>query len=120
MTAFLTMKNSGASPSTRERAEAASPMTDTQRAALSALIHSPAQIRNSRWARRDHAGDIVWAAVLVLLLGLSVDSLLEGLRFVRSADALQTMAAARPHVDAVVAQRLAAPDQSSGVVRRTM
>ncbi len=92
----------------------------SQRAALSALIHSPAQIRKSRWARRDHAGDFVWVAVLVLLLGLSVDSLLEGLRFVRSADTLQTMAATRPHVDEVVAQRRAAPDQSSGIVRRTM
>ena len=109
-------------------------MTDTQRAALSALIHSPAKTRKSRWARRDYAGDVVWAGVLVLLLGLSVDSLLEGLRFLHTADTLQTMAATRPHVDEVIAQRLAAPDQpsrpatrsmqlsrqSSGVVRRTM
>jgi hypothetical protein len=93
----------------------ASTMTDAQRAALSALIHSPAERRASRWARRDHVGDVAWAAVLVLLLGLSVDSLFEGLRFVRSADALQTIAATRAHVD-----ELAARAQSSGVVSRTM
>ena len=90
-------------------------MTHAQRAALSALIHSPAKRRTSRWERRDRMGDVVWALVLVLLLGLSVDSLFEGLRFVRTADALQTIAAAWPHVD-----ELAARGQSSGVVRRTM
>ena len=76
-------------------------MTHAQRAALSALIHSPATRRTSRWKRRDRVGDVVWALALALLLGLSVDSLFEGLRFVRTADALQT-------------------SQSSGVVSRTM
>ncbi|MGE5668045.1 MAG: hypothetical protein ACM338_07610 [Betaproteobacteria bacterium] len=76
-------------------------MTGTQRAALAALIHPPATRRTSRWERHDRVGDIVWALVLALLLGLSADSMLEGLRFVRTADALQT-------------------SQSSGVVSRTM
>jgi hypothetical protein len=95
--------------------DGASTMTDAQRAALAALIHSPGHKRTSRWTRRDHVGDVAWAAVLVLLLGLSVDSLFEGLRFVRSADALQTIAATPAHVD-----ELAARAQSSGVASRTM
>lgn len=90
-------------------------MTGTQRAALAALIHSPAHKRTSRWERRDRTSDVVWALVLLLLLGLSADSLFAGLRFVRSTDALQTIAAPRAHVD-----ELAAPAQSSGVVSRTM
>ena len=118
-------------------------MTRAQRAALAALIHSPAEKRTSRWTRRDHVGDVAWAAVLVLLLGLSVESLFEGLRFVQTADALQTMGAMRPHAaervarapsstarDAAAtrpaaltpagAQELAQRRQSSGVVSRTM
>ena len=93
----------------------ASPMTDAQRAALSALIHSPARRRVSRWERRERASDVVWALVLVLLLALSDDSLLEGLRLVRSADASGTVVATSPHGDA-----RAVRSQSSGVVRRTM
>ncbi|MGA8033520.1 MAG: hypothetical protein WCB48_14115, partial [Casimicrobiaceae bacterium] len=79
-------------------------------------------------------GDIAWAAVLVLLLGLSVDSLFEGLRFVRTADALQATAPTGPHVAELAALKAAAggqvseaagrslqpPGQSSGVVSRTM
>ena len=92
-----------------------SSMTDAQRAALSALIHPPVPRRVSRWERRERASDVVWALVLVLLLALSTDSLFEGLRFVRSADASQTLAAAVQHLDG-----RAARGQSSGVVRRTM
>jgi hypothetical protein len=118
-------------------------MTGTQRAALAALIHPPATRRTSRWERRDRVGDVAWALVLALLLGLSVDSMFEGLRFVRTADALQTMAAMRPHAAERVAQapssaernaaaappaaltragaqELAKRRQSSGVVSRTM
>ncbi|HSQ82627.1 MAG TPA: hypothetical protein VLU54_16090, partial [Casimicrobiaceae bacterium] len=95
--------------------EDATAMTHAQRAALSAMIHSPATRRTSRWKRRDRVGDVVWALVLALLLGLSVDSLFEGLRFVHSADALRTLAASWPHVD-----ELATRGQSSGVFRRTM
>lgn len=90
-------------------------MTDAQRAALSALIRPSGPRRASRWERRDRASDVVWALVLVMLLGLSVDSLLEGLRFLRSADASQSLAATAPHVDGPAAR-----GQSSGVVRRTM
>jgi hypothetical protein len=123
-----------AGTTTASDAQDAPAMTVTQRAALAALIHSPAETRTSRWLRRDHVGDVAWAAVLVLLLGLSVDSLFEGLRFVRTADALQTTAATRPPVDEPVAleaaargrspgtarRRLQTPGQSSGVVSRTM
>jgi hypothetical protein len=107
LAAAVTSDNGGAATpaSTESDGHDATRMTGTQRGALAALIHSPAEIRASRWTRRDHVGDVAWAVVLVLLLGLSVDSLLEGLRFVRTADALQATLQA---------------SQSSGVVSRTM
>ncbi len=130
----LAANEAAARTTTAGDGEDAPAMTGTQRAALSALIHSPARRRTSRWERRDHVGDIAWAAVLVLLLGLSVDSLFEGLRFVRTADALQATAPTGPHVAELAALKAAAggqvseaagrslqpPGQSSGVVSRTM
>ena len=147
MTVSLTMIDRGSPAATRATTaidqEAASPMTDAQHAALAALVRPPAARRQSRWERRDATSDIAWAGVLVLMLGLSLHVLAEGLRFVREADTLQAIAATRPHVEARIAQSpttapttapiaraaaiagataqgLAEGRQSSGVVRRTM
>ena len=147
MAVSLTMIDGGSPAAARATAaiddEAASPMTDAQRAALAALVRPPAARRQSRWERRDATGDVAWAGVLVLMLGLSLHVLVEGLRFVREADTLHAIAATHPHVDARIAQSpttapattriaraaagagataqgLAEGRQSSGVVRRTM
>lgn len=147
MAVSLTISNRGSSPTVRASGaideEAASPMTDAQHAALAALVRSPAAARPSRWKRRDATGDVAWAGVLVLMLGLSLHVLVEGLRFVREADTLQAIAAAHPHVATRIAQSpstapaatpsaraaavpratagaLAEERQSSGAVRRTM
>jgi hypothetical protein len=95
-------------------------MAPAQCAALSALIHSPATLRTSVWKRPDRSGDVAWAAVLALFFGLSVLALSDGLRFVRSADTLQALAAARAPVGAPGAQGLAERRQPSAVTRRTM
>ena len=95
-------------------------MTPVQRAALSALIHSPATLRTSVWKRPGRSGDIAWAAVLTLFFGLSVLALSDGLRFVRSADTLQALAAARAPVVAPGVQGLAERRQPSAVTRRTI
>ncbi|MHB8495998.1 MAG: hypothetical protein ACYDDG_15780 [Casimicrobiaceae bacterium] len=147
MAVSLTMSGRGSPAAARATPaideEAASPMTDAQRAALAALVRPPAARRQSRWERRDATGDVAWAGVLALMLGLSLHVLVEGLRFVREADTLQAIAATRPHFDARIAQSpttapattpiaseatvagataqgLAERRQSSGVVSRTM
>ncbi|HEV2220207.1 MAG TPA: hypothetical protein VGV08_06590 [Casimicrobiaceae bacterium] len=147
MTAYLTISDRGTPaalrPATAIDEEGVSPMTEAQRAALVALVRPQTARRLTRWERRDHAGDVVWAGTLALMLGLSLHVLADGLRFVREADALQANIAARAHVDAQVAQSPSTPPasppvadaaavarapaeglaegrQSSGVVRRTM
>ncbi|MBU6485818.1 MAG: hypothetical protein KGR23_13595, partial [Betaproteobacteria bacterium] len=96
--------------------EAASPMTDAQRAALAALVRPQAATRPSRWKRRDATGDVAWAGVLALMLGLSLHVLVEGLRFVREADTLQAIIAARARVDAQMAQSPSTAPAAPGVV----
>lgn len=96
------------------------PMTPAQCAALSALIHSPTTLRKPEWKRPGRGGDVAWAAVLALFFGLSVLALSDGLRFVRSADTLQALAAAHTPVGARGAQGLAERRQPSAVTSRTM
>lgn len=103
---------------TSDRVEA--PMTPAQCTALSALVHSPTTLRESEWKRPGRSGDVAWVAVLALFFGLSVLALSDGLRFVRSADALQALAAARAPVGARGAQGLAERRQPSAVTSRTM
>ncbi len=95
-------------------------MTPAQCAALSALTHSPATLRKLEWKRPGRSGDVAWAAVLALFFGLSALALSDGMRFVRSADTLHALAAARTPVGARGAQGLAERRQPSAVTSRTM
>lgn len=91
-----------------------SPMTAAQRAALHELVHRPATLRASPWARPARAGDVVWAAVLALLLAACVVSPLEDLGYLPANDPAAASVAARPHVDERVAY---APVAGAGVIR---
>jgi hypothetical protein len=72
--------------------------------------------------------DYVWFAVLALAFLLGSRALFEGIRFVHTADALQIIRQAEPHVDVTVTRlptaandiRLSTPGHSSEAVSRTM
>ena len=109
-------------------------MNNPQRKALSELVHGPGGPRKPRRERdcdsgRDrHRLDFVWLAVLALMFLLGSRALIEGIRFVHTADALQIIRMAEPHVDVIVERVpsaeeptfLSAPSQSSAAVKRTM
>jgi len=109
-------------------------MNHAQRDALAGLVHGPggphkASIESpsaSKWDRRGM--DYVWFAVLALAFLLGSRALFEGIRFVHTADALQIIRQAQPHVDVTVTRlppvlddtRLSKPNHSSEALRRTM
>jgi hypothetical protein len=109
-------------------------MTHAQHNALAGLIHSTGGPRKSSVeskpvSERDGRGmDYVWFAVLALLFLLGSRALVEGIRFVHTADALQIIRHADPHVDVTVTRlptakndaRSATPTHSSEAESRTM
>jgi len=109
-------------------------MNGRQRKALSELVHGtggphkPRHERDSTFGRDRHPLDLVWFAVLALMFLLGSRALFEGIRFVHTADALQIIRMAEPHVDVTIERLppadqpvfLSAPSQSSPAVKRTM
>jgi hypothetical protein len=109
-------------------------MNHAQRDALAGLVHGPGGSRKPSAeppsaSKRDHRGmDYVWFAVLALAFLLGSRALFEGIRFVHSADALQIIRQAQPHVDVTVTRlppvlddtRLSKPNHSSEALSRTM
>ncbi len=109
-------------------------MNHAQRDALTDLIHGPGGPRKESFespsrSNRDRRGtDYVWFAVLALAFLLGSRALFEGIRFVHTADALQIIRHAQPHVDVTVTRlptvaddtRLSKPNHSSEAVSRTM
>src|SRR5207237_10209455 len=109
-------------------------MNHAQRDALTDLVHGPGGPHSRGFesrpaSRRDRSGvDYVWFAVLALAFLLGSRALVEGIRFVHTADALQIIRMAEPHVDVIVERVpsadeptfLSAPSQSSAAVKRTM
>ena len=109
-------------------------MDHTQRDALAGLVHGPGGSRKpstespSAFNRDGRGLDYVWFAVLALSFLLGSRALFEGIRFVHSADALQIIQRAQPHVDVTVTRlppasdeaRLSKPNHSSEALSRTM
>lgn len=102
-------------------------MTGKQRAALSELVHGPSGPRKADSPRLRPTFDFIWFAVLALAFVLGGRALLEGVRFVHTADELRAIKVAEPHVDMTItrlpsteALRAAAPAHSSATVSRTM
>lgn len=109
-------------------------MSHGQRDALAGLIHGPdgpgkARFESPSASKRDRRGmDYVWFAVLALAFLLGSRALFEGIRFVHTADALQIIRHAEPHVDVTVTRlptttndmQLSKPGHSSEAVSRTM
>ena len=109
-------------------------MNHAQRDALTNLIHGPGEPRTSGFeprpaSKRDHRGmDYVWFAVLALAFLLGSRALFEGIRFIHTADALQVIRNAEPHVDVTITRlppaaddtRLSKPNHSSEALNRTM
>ena len=109
-------------------------MNHAQRDALADLVHGPggprkASIESPMAFKRDRRGmDYIWFAVLALAFLLGSRALFEGIRFVHTADALQIIQHAQPHVDVTVTRlptapndtRLSEPNHSSAALSRTM
>jgi hypothetical protein len=109
-------------------------MNHAQRDALAGLVHGPGGSRKPNAespsaSKRDRRGmDYVWFAVLALAFLLGSRALFEGIRFVHSADALQIIQHAQPHVDVTATRlppvlddtRLSKPNHSSDALSRTM
>jgi hypothetical protein len=109
-------------------------MNHAQRDALAGLVHGPGgsrkpSIESASASKRDRRGlDYVWFAVLALAFLLGSRALFEGIRFVHTADALQIIRNAQPHVDVTVSRlppvlddaRLSKPNHSSEALSRTM
>ena len=108
-------------------------MNHAQRDALTDLVHGPGGPRKSGFeslsaSRRDRGMDCIWFAVLALAFLLGSRALFEGIRFVHTADALQIIRHAQPHVDVTVTRlptvaddtRLSKPNHSSEALSRTM
>jgi hypothetical protein len=109
-------------------------MNHGQRDALAGLVHGPdgpgkAGFESASAAKRDRRGmDYVWVAVLALAFLLGSRALFEGIRFVHTADALQIIQRAQPHVDVTITRlppalddtRLSKPNHSSEALSRTM
>ena len=109
-------------------------MSHGQRDALAGLVHGPdgpgrASCESPSAAKRDRRGiDYIWFAVLALAFLLGSRALFEGIRFVHTADALQVIRHAEPHVDVTVTRlpttaddmRLSKPGHSSEALNRTM
>jgi len=109
-------------------------MSHGQRDALAGLVHGPdgpgkAGFESRSAAKRDRRGmDYVWFAVLALAFLLGSRALFEGIRFVHTADALQIIRHAEPHVDVTVTRLptttddrgLSKPGHSSDTLSRTM
>jgi hypothetical protein len=109
-------------------------LNHAQRDALADLVHGPGgsrklRIESASGSKRDRRGlDYVWFAVLALAFLLGSRALFEGIRFVHTADALQIIQHAQPHVDVTVTRlppvpddtRLSKPNHSSEALSRTM
>ena len=109
-------------------------MNHAQRDALTDLVHGPGGPHSRGFesrpaSRRDRSGvDYVWFAVLALAFLLGSRALVEGIRFVHTADALQIIRNAEPHVDVTITRlpavaddtRLSKPNHSSEALSRTM
>ena len=109
-------------------------MNHAQRDALAGLVHGPdgpgkASFESPSPAKRDRRGmDYFWFAILALAFLLGSRALFEGIRFVHTADALQVIRHAEPHVDVTVTRlpttaddmRLSKPGHSSEALNRTM
>jgi hypothetical protein len=109
-------------------------MNHVQRDALAGLVHGPdgpgkASLESPSASKRDRRGmDYVWFAVLALAFLLGSRALFEGIRFVHTADALQIIRHAEPHVDVTVTRlptttndmQLSKPSHSSEALSRTM
>ena len=109
-------------------------MNHAQRDALAGLVHGPdgpgkASFESPSPAKRDRRGmDYFWFAILALAFLLGSRALFEGIRFVHTADALQIIRHAEPHVDVTVTRLptttdnmgLSKPGHSSDTLSRTM
>ncbi|TMH66973.1 MAG: hypothetical protein E6H48_10020 [Betaproteobacteria bacterium] len=109
-------------------------MNHRQRDALAGLVHGPdgpgkASFESPPASKRDRRGtDYIWFAVLALAFLLGSRALFEGIRFVHTADALQIIRHAEPHVDVTVTRLptttdnrgLSKPGHSSDTLSRTM
>jgi hypothetical protein len=109
-------------------------MNHAQRDALTNLVHGPggprkASFESSSASQRDRRGtDIFWLAVLALAFLLGSRALFEGIRFIHTADALQIIRNAEPHVDVTITRlptvaddtHLSKPNHSSAAPSRTM
>jgi hypothetical protein len=107
-------------------------MNHAQRDALAGLVHGPdgpgkTSVEPPSAPKRDRRGmDYVWFAVLALAFLLGSRALFEGIRFVHTADALQIIRHAEPHVDVTVTRlptttdELSKPNHSSEALSRTM
>ena len=106
-----------------------------QRDALAGLVHGPNEPGKGSFepprsaSKHDRRGmDYVWFAVLALAFLLGSRALFEGIRFVHTADALQIIRHAEPHVDVTVTRLptttddmgLSKPGHSSDTLSRTM
>jgi len=108
-------------------------MNHAQRDALTDLVHGPGGPHSRGFdsrpaSRRDSALDYVWFAVLALAFLLGSRALVEGIRFVHTADALQIIRNAEPRVDVTITRlptvtddtRVSKPNHSSEAPSRTM